>query len=89
VNTVLAVCFPATDISFGERVRAAIGTDHWDLTSLEGLALMQSVLRQSYPLATVRRESRTLDGRRAPTLVVDVYRDGLAELSDRSGAAAY
>jgi hypothetical protein len=100
VNTVLAVCFPATDIGFGERVRSAIAADHWDLTSPEGLALMESVLRQRYPLATVRRESRTLEGRRAPTIVVDVYRDGPADrpdgstpwaaaLFERSGAASY
>ncbi len=76
MSRVLAVCFPVADLSFGERVRRFVEQDRWDLASPTGIALMQALLRESYPLATVRPETRRLDGGWHPAVVLDVYRDG-------------
>ena len=76
VSRVLPICFPASDVIFGERVRRVIAHNRWDLQSPEGIALMQAVLRRSYPMATVLREVQTLDGGWQPTRIVAVHRDG-------------
>lgn len=97
MNRALAVCVPPTDLKFGEWVRRLIADDAWDLGSPEGIALMQAVLRETYPESTVKPGARTLDGGARPTLVLDVSRDGTADSGvdraaasyDRAGAAAY
>lgn len=99
MSRVLAVCLPASDVEFGERVRQVVSQDRWDLDSPEGLALMQAVLRGTYPTATVRSHGVSSGGRRR-TVVIDVYRDGPPEAAaravrwaeavyDRSGTSAY
>ncbi len=99
MTRVLAVCLPASDAGFGERVRHVVAQDRWDLDSPEGLALMQAVLRGTYPMATVLSHGVASGGRQR-TVAVDVYRDGhpgAAALAmrwaeavfDRSGASAY
>ena len=50
---VLAACNPKSDAGFAERVRRVVAQDQWDLGSPEGIALVQAVLRQSYPMAAV------------------------------------
>lgn len=75
MNRVMAVCLPATDHGFRERVRRLVDQDRWDLDSAEGLALMQAVLRGSYPLATVLSHGVAAGSRRR-TVALDVYRDG-------------
>jgi hypothetical protein len=82
VTRVLAVCFPATDLTFGERVRRAVDRGPWDLASPEGIALMQALLRESYPMATVLLRGAQLGGGWRPTLVLDVHRDGSTEPGD-------
>jgi hypothetical protein len=76
VDRVLAVCFPASDIGFGERVRNVVAQKPWDLRSPEGQALLQTILRESYPYATVAPAATTLDGGWHPPVLVHVYRDG-------------
>ncbi len=76
MNGVLAVCCPPTDVTFGQWVRSVIADDTWDLRSREGIALMQAVLRQTYPASTVKHAARTLDGGARPILVLDVCREG-------------
>lgn len=99
MSRVVTVCLPTSDHGFGERVRHVVDQDRWDLDSPEGLALMQSVLRGTYPMATVLSHG-VASGGRAHTTVLEVYRDGLpgaaalelrwAELVyDRSAASAY
>jgi hypothetical protein len=81
VTRVLAVCFPATDVRFGERVRRVIDRGSWDLASPEGIALIQALLRESYPMATVLPSDAQLGGGWQPTLVLDVHRDGSTKLA--------
>ena len=101
MTSVLAVCLPAFDVGFGERVRHVVSRerDRWDLDSPEGLALLQAVLRENYPSATVLSHGVSAGGRRR-TVVLDVYRDGCPGAAgcatnwaeavyDRSGATAY
>ena len=83
MSRVLPICFPASDVIFGERVRRVIARSRWDLQSPEGIALMQAVLRKNYPLATVLPEIRTLDGAWQPIRVVAVHRDGRQGRSDQ------
>ena len=99
MSRVLAICLPASDVGFGERVKRVVAQDRWDLDSPEGLALMQAVLRGSYPKATVLSHGVAAGGQRR-TVVLDVYRDGHPEAAalatswveavyDRSGTSAY
>lgn len=99
MSRVLATCLPASDVGFGERVRQVVSRDSWDLDSPEGLALMQAVLRGSYPRATLRTHG-VWAGTRRRTIVVEVYRDGPPEAAalalrwaeavyDQSGGTAY
>jgi len=96
---VVAICLPAADLSFAERVRALLHTDTWDLGSAEGVALMQALLGGSYPQAMVSRNDRGRlgDGQR---VVLEVHRDGsdtavdpaatmLSAIHDRQIAMAY
>jgi hypothetical protein len=75
VNRALAVSYPASDAQFGEHVRAIVQDDDWDLDSAEGVALLEAVLRATYPMATVVAD-RTTSAGWAPRVVLDVYRDG-------------
>ena len=77
MSRVLAVCQPISDAAFGERVRHVVAQDRWDLDSPEGIALMQAILRQSYPMATVVGHDGVWSGGRRRTVVIDVWRDGL------------
>ena len=99
MSRILATCLPASDVAFGERVRQVVSRDGWDLDSPEGLALVEEVLRGSYPRATVRSHG-VWAGTRRRTIVVEVYRDGPPEAAalalrwaeavyDQSGTAAY
>jgi len=96
-----ATTFPASDASFAAYVRQVLGARRWDLQSPEGRALLQALLRHSYPVATViAREQLVPDGRLALATVVAVYRDGFAvspgdaprwmsEVFERYGSEAY
>jgi hypothetical protein len=75
VNRALAVSYPASDGEFGERVRAIVQDEDWNVDSMEGVALMEAVLRASYPMATIVAD-RTTGAGWAPRVVLDVYRDG-------------
>ena len=75
MSRVLAVALPASDAAFSERVRHVVSQDRWDLDSPEGTALVQAVLRQSYPTATVVPHGVSA-GARHRTVALDVYRDG-------------
>lgn len=86
MTRVLPVCFPATDLQFGERVRRVVDRGLWDLASPEGIALMQALLRESYPMATVLPRDAQLGGGWLLTLVLDVHRDG-PTVSGASGSA--
>jgi hypothetical protein len=76
MTRVLAVCFPPTDVSFGERVRHVVERGRWDLASPEGIALMQALLRESYPMTIVLSRDVRLEGGWRSTLVLEVHRDG-------------
>jgi hypothetical protein len=67
--------YPPADLTFAARVRSIVGRAPWDLSSAEGVALLQAVVRTRYPNATVRVDESTNAGW-AATLMVDVYRDG-------------
>ncbi len=89
---VLAVCLPTSDASFGERVRRLVAQDRWDVQSRDGVAELQSVLRQSYPMATVVSRDGVSAGGVLRTVVLNVFRDGLpgaSELRVRWAAAVY
>lgn len=101
MTSVVAVCLPASDVGFGERVRHVVSRerDQWDLDSPAGIALLQAILRETYPSATVLSHGVSAGGRRR-TVVLDVYRDGrpgaaagatnwAEAVYDRSGAIAY
>lgn len=94
-----AACQPATDVGFSERVRRVVSQDRWDLNSVEGVALMQAVLRETFPMATVLSHGVSAGSVRR-TVALDVYRDGVPGVMDRtvrwtqavydlSGAGAY
>jgi len=100
VTRVLAVCIPATDDSFGERVRSVVARHTVDLESPEGVALMQALLRERFPFATVWPHIDAEAASEHPTIQLHFFRDGLAdgsaqhlqrvaELYDRCGPAAY
>ena len=76
MSRVLAVCSPASDAGFGERVRQVIAKDRGDLDSSEGIALIQAILRERYPMATVVGHDGVWSGGVRRTVVLDVYRDG-------------
>ena len=97
---VLTACNPASDAGFGERVRDVVARDTWDLASPEGVALVQAVLRETYPLATVTSRDGVWSGGVRRTSVLDVHRDGLPGANrlelrwpqavyDQSGASVY
>lgn len=99
MSRVITACLPASDIGFRERIRDVLSEDRWDLNSPEGLALMQTVLRGTYPMATVLSHGVAAGGR-SRTTVLEIYRDGppgaaatalrwAEEVYDRSGASAY
>lgn len=94
MNRVLAVCTPDTDQTFGEHVRGVVADDRFDLRSPEGVALIEALLRKSYPMATVLPKDIGVAGGWHATLVVEVDRDGLGRgawreaVEDRSGGAA-
>lgn len=98
MSHVLARCRPETDAGFQERVRTLTTRETWDLASAEGVALMQAVLRATYPLATVAEYDGVWSGGQRRTTVVEVDRDGLIRepvldrhdrLYAHSGHAAY
>ena len=100
MSHVLAVCQPASDAGFSERVQHVVAQDRWDMDSPEGIALMQGVLRETYPMATVVGHDGVWAGGTRRTIVLNVWRDGLSvprdpavmwaeEVYDRSGGAAY
>ena len=100
MSRVLAVCRPASDAGFGERVRSVVAQDRWDLASPEGVASIESVLRQTYPMTTVAGQHGVWSGGLRQTIVLEVDRDGSASSGDTalgwtrdvlqlSGAAAY
>lgn len=88
MDRALAVCYPASDSRFGERVRLVVAQDRWDLCSAEGMSLLEVLLRHTYPDATVRASGATLGGGRHRTIRVDVYRDGYPSVSARATTAA-
>lgn len=75
MSRVIAVCIPASDVVFDERVRHVVSQDRWNLDTSEGIALMQAVLRGTYPMATVLGHGVSAGGQRR-TVVLDIYRDG-------------
>ena len=100
MSKVIPVCYPGSDPGFAERVRRVVADDRVNLDSLDGIALVQAVLRATYPLASVVPTDGVSAGGVRRTVVLDVYRDGLpgaAARADRwteavyewSGAAAY
>lgn len=85
MTRVLAACNPKSDAGFAERVRRVVAQDQWDLGSPEGIALVQAVLRQSYPMAAVLSRGGMWSGGVRRTLVLDVFRDGSPEGADLAG----
>lgn len=79
MSRVLAVCTPDSDLSFGEHVRGVVAEDRFDLRSPEGVALIEALLRKSYPMATVLPKDIGAAGGWHATLVVEVDRDGLGD----------
>jgi hypothetical protein len=77
MDTVVPVCFPSSDLGFGERVRAFVHSERWHLASAEGTALLQALLRESYPLASVVPHERLLVDDGHLVQVLDVFRDGV------------
>jgi len=76
VSRVLAVCHPASDAGFGERIRQVIAQDRGDLGSPGSIALIQAVLRERYATATIVSHDGVWSGGVRRTVVLDVYRDG-------------
>jgi hypothetical protein len=100
MSKVIPVCYPGTDAGFGERVRRVVADDRVHLDALDGVALVQAVLRATYPLAAVVATDGVSAGGVRQTVVLDVYRDGFPgdaaradrwtqAVYERSGAAAY
>ena len=100
MTSVLTVCRPASDVSFEARVRHVVDAERWDLDSPEGAALLQAVLRHTYPSATVRDNRGIIAGGARRAVVLDVDRDGdpsavdgrlrwSRAVYDGGGAAAY
>ncbi|GAC1663977.1 MAG: hypothetical protein NVS9B8_03660 [Candidatus Limnocylindrales bacterium] len=74
--------------------------DRWDLGTPEGIALIEAILRQTYPMAAVVGHDGVWAGGIRRTIVLDVYRDGppgaaerelswLRAVYERSGVPAY
>jgi hypothetical protein len=76
MSPVEAICVPASDVTFGDRVRGLIRNEHWDLQSPEGIGLMQALLRGSYPNATVLPRAMGHPEVPAAPLMLEVVRDG-------------
>ena len=74
----LAVCVPASDVAFGERVRHVVADRRWDLDGPDGLARITAVLRRDYPHATVTSETRAKQGGWHPLVILEILRDGPA-----------
>lgn len=85
MSPVEAICVPASDVTFGDRVRGLIRNEHWDLQSPEGIGLMQTLLRGSYPNATVLPREMERSETLAAPIMLEVLRDGgrtMTEMAD-------
>jgi PAS domain S-box-containing protein len=101
MTLIVTVTHPPSDRGFARHVHETLGNADWALDSPAGLALLQSLLRTSYPLASVvAQEQPSLHGNRGPDARVMVFRDGVAAADaeslgwlgatfDQHGAAAY
>jgi hypothetical protein len=87
MDRAIAVCIPADDRAFGERVRLIVSQDRWDFGEAEGVALLEAILRRTYPSATVRAWRVPAGGGRNRTVRVDVYRDGYTSMIARGAAS--
>ena len=87
MDRAIAVCVPADDPVFGERVRLIVSQDRWDLGEAEGAALLEALLRRTYPSATVRAWRVPSGDGRNRTVRVDVYRDGYTSMIARGAAS--
>lgn len=76
MSPVEAICVPASDVTFGDRVRGLIRNEHWDLESPEGIGLMQTLLRGSYPNAIVQPHAMERSETLAAPIMLEVLRDG-------------
>lgn len=96
----MAACLPSSDIAFGDRVRRIVERDQWDLDGPVGVSMLQALLRQSYPMATVTPYDGVRTGGTRRTVILHVDRDGsqangmtaarwTEAVFDHSGASAF
>lgn len=78
MNSVVPVCFPTSDTRFGEHVRSFVHRERWHLDSAEGVALLQALLRTSYPMVSVSSHEQVLSRDGHTVTVIDVFRDRAA-----------
>ncbi|HUQ77972.1 MAG TPA: hypothetical protein VM427_03760 [Patescibacteria group bacterium] len=82
MNRILAVCLPTADLAFNERVRQVIAEDRWNPDAPGAVDVVQAILRQSYPTATVVGRDGISAGGIRRTIVLEVYRDGVPGTRD-------
>lgn len=71
---------PASDARFRTLVQSGVGDTTWEMTSPEGIALLEALLRTRYPYAAVIARAQTaLDALHELDPLVVAYRDGLPD----------
>jgi hypothetical protein len=78
MNSLVPVCFPSSDVRFGEQVRSFVHRERWHLDGAEGVALLQALLRTSYPMASVSSHEQVLSRDGHTVTVTEAYRDRAA-----------
>lgn len=100
MTRVVATCSPTSDAGFAERVGRVVAQDRWDLGSPAGIALVETVLRQSYPMAAIVSRGGVWLGGVLRAVRLEAFRDGseaqasfargwAGAVYDQSGPAAY
>jgi hypothetical protein len=77
MTRLVATTYPLSDVPFARRVRETLAEHAWDLESEEGVALLEALLRVSYPVATIVSTSAVAPyGGIVVAQLLEIHRDG-------------
>ena len=85
MNRIVSATYPTGDTAFARRVHRVLGLGAWEFDSDQDVALLQGVLRTSFPMTAVVVD-RSCESSSGPTTHLSVYRDGLAASPEASNA---
>ncbi len=87
---VRAACFPPSDRRFARSVEQVMGATNGDLSSPEGIALVQATLRKSYPVAVLHPGETAIEAHRDGSGPADEsIASWLSAVYERHSVAAY